>query len=215
MLNVRNKKNGDMMFFKKNDNGSEFTVKYGREMDISDLEKVYELDVMVYDESMCGKLENMVARFEYEPDSFICIMRDGELIGYINFFPVSHELHTELFAPECTVMRDDDIKPEEVSHYYKDQTNDLFILSVVVRREYRRGAATRLLGEKFAEFIAEKHQNGYAIGDISGATISADGRRFLSKMHFISCKALDEGHELYVCTDKQLEELINDGKKCE
>ena len=190
----------------------EFTVKYGPEIDFDILRQVYALDVMVYEEELQGEFENLRKRYEFNKDTFICVMNGERLAGYINFFPVSEELHEELFDPEHLEIRDDDIEPEEMAQYSTDKVNNLFIISVAVHPDYRDGETVKLISDNFVKFIADKQQKGCVIGDISGAAVSGGGRKFLSRLRFEPRKKLDDGYELYVCDGENLEELIRDGR---
>ncbi len=192
---------------------NKFEVRYGNEIDRSILEQVYALDVMCYEKELQGELENLIKRYECNRDTFICVMDGERLAGYINFFPIGEKLHEDLFDDDHREIRDDDIEPEEMAQYTKDGVNNIFIISVVVHPDYRDGETVKLIGRKFAKFIADKQADGYNIGDITGTAVSGGGRKFLSRMGFEPRRELEEGYVLYVCDGENLEELIEDGRE--
>ncbi len=197
--------------FSNNSRTAALRVIYGTDMTEEHLKMVYEIDKLVYTEELQGEYKNLKARFNGNRDTFICVMVGEELVGYINFFPVGEALREELLDPEHTRIRDDDITPEELASYSKEDDNHIFIISVAVHPNWRGGDVTKLLGKSFARYIAQKHRSGYEISGMSGAVVSGGGRRFLSYMHFVPYKPLEDGYELYVCGGKNIEELIRHG----
>ena len=167
----------------------DFEVKYGTNAPEGFLKEVYALDMAVYSPSLCGELKNLEKRHQVCKDSFILIYSGKELVAYLNLFPVGEKLYEELNDPDCDNLRDDDIAPEEILDWRQvdkneeriEKKNNLFIISAVVKEDYRDGEAIKLLGNALLDFLREKEKAGYRIGSISGSAISDGGANFLKR----------------------------------
>ena len=175
------------------------------------IDDVYEIDKIIYSPELCGIKENMVLRYGKCRDSFILLYEAEKLIGYINFFPVSQELRTEMTDYRDLRMRDDDIRPEEIQGWSTELDNDVFIISVAILEEHRSREAITLLGDSFLAFLREKSEGGHTITSISGYTVSLGGVKFLKRLRASSLKQTEDGYHFFFADDEAVEELLEDG----
>ena len=175
------------------------------------IEDVFAIDKAVYSAELCGKIENLYTRYEFCPDSFILVYDGDVLAGYLNVFPISDALYGQLNAPDFFGMRDDDILPSEMDTWRKDKLNHLFIISVAIIPEYRKGETIKLLGNTFLAFLREKDNAGYKLGSIAGSAVSTGGASFLKRMHGEFVKELEDGYKYYMVDTDHARRLIADG----
>ena len=175
------------------------------------IEDVFAIDKAVYSAELCGKIENLYTRYEFCPDSFILVYDGDVLAGYLNVFPISDALYGQLNAPDFFGMRDDDIVPSEMDTWRKDKLNHLFIISVAIIPEYRKGETIKLLGNTFLSFLREKDKEGYKLGSIAGSAVSTGGASFLKRMHGEFVKELEDGYKYYMVDTEHARRLIADG----
>ena len=175
------------------------------------IEDVFAIDKSVYSPELCGKIENLYKRYDFCPDSFILVYDGDILAGYLNVFPISDALYAQLNAPDFFGMRDDDIEPSEMDTWRKDKLNHLFIISVAIIPEYRKGETIKLLGNSFLAFLREKDKEGYKLGSIAGSAVSTGGANFLKRMHGSFVKELEDGYKYYLVDTEHARRLIEDG----
>lgn len=175
-------------------------------MDVSFLPKIMEIDALCYEAQYVGELRRMEARYERNPRSFVCIT-DGETIaGYINFFPTQPALWKEITQTGMTI-RDDDIEPSEIADYTAEE-NNLFIISVAIRPEYRGKQAITALTDAFIDYLNQLESEGFPIKGISATAVSLDGMRFLSSRMFGLYREIEGGNKVYLCKGDYLRCLL-------
>lgn len=172
------------------------------------LEKVMELDRIVYSPEYAGELQNMEARYEANRDSFICIVDEEQdrLAGYINYFPCTDALCRSIET--TSVIRDDDISAEEVAPYVKGE-NRLFVISIAVHPDYRDRNVIIRLSDAWIAHLNELSMQGYKTAGISAIAVSEDGRKALRNYMFTIDRILDDNNVVYVCQGKALEKLLS------
>lgn len=175
------------------------------------IEDVFAIDKSVYSPELCGKIENLYKRYEYCPDSFLLVYDGDVLAGYLNVFPISDGLYAQLNAPDFFGMRDDDIEPHEMDTWRKDKSNHLFIISLAIKTEYRKGEAIKLLGNTCLDFLRQKDKDGYKIGSIAGSAISSGGENFLKRFGGKFIKELEDGYKYYLSDSDAVRSVIQNG----
>lgn len=185
-----------------------YHILTGEEFDESFLSNVMDVDRACYEEEYVGELANMVARYRKNPRTFVCVMDQDQLAGYINFFPVTLGLWEEI-VEEGMRIRDDDITPEELADYSDTEKNYLFIISVAVRPEYRNDrAVVSMLTDGFIDYLNRLQAEKLEIGGIAGTAVSEDGQKFLSSRMFSLYREIEDGNKVYLCEGMYLEELL-------
>lgn len=184
-------------------------------MSLSDLDKVFALDTKVYGtigekagEDFVGVIDNMVARFNHNKRTFVCLMDNHDnLVGYINFVPITDSVNDDILNgprkdkngnPLVTgdgheIIWDDDLGPDEILPEYIKNTeengkivkhNNLFIISVVIDEAYRGKETVTQLTTVFADYLNILEKEGFGINSISGVAITSDGEKFLQDRMF-------------------------------
>lgn len=178
---------------------SEKTHKY--------MEQLMTLDAEAYGEEKgdtclyIGKVDGYIDRFGYvdgklksdygNVDSIVAIEKDNQIIGYINFLLLSDELYQEIINPNIVEYmqhpenRDDGIKGSQVCQWSTER-NNLFILSIVVGKQYRDGHIIKILTNAFLEYLREKSRT-YPITSITCDTVSNHGETI---MQMFRCKKI-------------------------
>lgn len=187
-----------------------FKTLTGLDFNTDFLSRVMDLDKLVYSAEYAGELKNMVARYQANRDSFVCIMDEAQdqLAGYINFFPCTKALYEDILY-HTKVIRDDDIRPEEIASYNQEE-NHLFIISIVVHPDYRSTKeAIIALSDAWIKHLNKQMVQGYPITDISAIAVSKDGKKALRNYLFTVERELSDGNTVYLCKDRFLEKLLN------
>ena len=86
-----------------------FQILWGEDFAPGFLEKIMEIDRIVYKSEYVGELSKMQARYHRNPRTFVCVMDGERVAGYINFFPVVQALWDEITETGMKI-RDDDIR---------------------------------------------------------------------------------------------------------
>lgn len=190
----------------------EYKILTGEQFNEDFLEKVMEIDSECYAGEYVGELANMQTRYRKNQKSFVCVMDQEKLVGYINFFPVIDELWDDIVKTGMYI-RDDDIKPEEVADFCKGEAHNLYILSVAIREEYRNKRenekpVVKILTDAFIAYLNELQNDGYIINAIAGTAVSDGGKKFLRNCMFSERRRLNDGNIVYVCEEEYLEKFL-------
>ena len=180
----------------------------GEEVEASFLDALVSIDQTCYEPSYWGDPANTVARFLKNRQSFVFVVDDSDgVVGYINFFPCEEGLYEDNVWTG-SVIRDDDISPDEVACYRTDE-NHLFVLSVAILPSYQDGEAIKVLTKGFVEYLNYlQDECGYPITDIAATAVSDQGRKALRNMLFRQVRTLSDGNVVYLCDEKRLGKLL-------
>lgn len=194
------------------------------------LSRIFALDCEIYSPEYAGELKNMQIRYKKNPHSFVGLIDrnncNGDdipaLAGYINFFPCEDGLYKDIIS-DCDTIRDDDITTEEVALYRENGENHIFILSIVISRDYQnKKEVITQLTNAFIDYLYDLNQK-YPITDITATAISKDGQKALTNLNFRQLRYLTishdgnernegddkEEHIVYICDGKYLNKLLN------
>ena len=191
----------------------EYKILTGEGINEDFLEKIMEVDRECYAKEYVGELANMQVRYRKNKQSFVCVM-DGDLVaGYINFFPVVDSLWEDIVDTGMHI-RDDDITADEVVEFCKGEDHNLYILSVVIREQYRgkkqgQKPVVKILTDAFIDYLNKLQSDGYAINAIAATAVSDGGKKFLRNCMFGERRKLTDGNIVYVCEDEYLEKLLS------
>lgn len=192
-----------------------FTVLKGEDMNRNHLDTVFALDTKVYGvigekagEDFVGTIDNMIARFNHNKRTFVCLMDDqNNVAGYISFVPITDAVNNDILnGPRKDkngnqllsedgheVIWDDDIGPNEMLPEYIKNTedngevikhNNLFIISIVIDEAYRGKEAATQLTAAFVDYLNDLEKEGFGINSISAVAITSDGEKFLRDRMF-------------------------------
>lgn len=185
-----------------------YSVLKGEEMGLAFLPKIMEIDAKCYPDQYVGELANMEARYKENPRTFVCVMDGDKVAGYINFFPVKPKLWDEIVETGMEI-RDDDIRPDEMADYSKEEDNNLFIISIAVSPEYRSDKNVVItLTDGFVDYLNELEEEGYPIHAISATAVSEDGQKFLRSRMFRIYREIHDENKVYLCDGIYLKKLL-------
>lgn len=188
-----------------------FQILWGENFAPDFLEKIMEIDRVVYKSEYVGELSKMQARYKRNPRTFVCVMDGERVAGYINFFPVVQTLWDEITETGMKI-RDDDIRPDELADYEKgkDAVNRLFIISIAVHPDYQKDKKTVIaLTDGWIAYLNKLREEGIPITAIAATAVSPDGMKFLSSRLFCMTREIEEGNRVYVCEGERLEKLLD------
>ncbi|MFA7075591.1 MAG: GNAT family N-acetyltransferase [Candidatus Izemoplasmatales bacterium] len=164
-----------------------YYVKQTKVFDLEMLEKVYNLDKMVYSEEMAGNIDSDSKRFKKIPESFLLLYEDDSIIGYICFFPVTDQFFKGMLSSDN--LYDNNIVPVDMKEFIKTENHHIFIISMVINPTYKSNGLFRMLTKAFKKRIKAYHEDGYNISDISGYAVSGAGEHILKSF---GCKLIKE-----------------------
>lgn len=185
-----------------------YEILFGDQVDVAFLDKLVPVDRACYEEAYWGDPQRTVDRFLKNRRSFVFVVdpANGDVAGYINFFPCEEGLYQDnLFR--SPVIRDDDIRPDEVAPYRSD-ANHLFIISMAVHPRYQGTEVIRLLSGGFIDCLNQLRDEGFPVTDIMGTAVSDDGKKALRTYRFREVRTLDDGNVVYLCDGKLLDKLM-------
>lgn len=191
----------------------EYKILTGESINEDFLEKIMEVDRECYANEYVGELANMQVRYRKNKQSFVCVMDGDRVAGYINFFPVADSLWEDIVDTGMHI-RDDDITADEVVEFCKGEDHNLYILSVVIREQYRgkkqgQKPVVKILTDAFIDYLNKLQSDGYAINAIAATAVSDGGKKFLRNCMFSERRKLTDGNIVYVCEDEYLEKLLS------
>ena len=220
---------------------SEKTLTYFKQLMAIDAE-AYGGDEKGEDCVYVGVIDNYINRFGYESsnlnaklgkfgeiDNIIAVSKDDIIIGYINYLTMGDELFNEIINPDINAYledpgrRDDGITGKQLAHW--KNSNNLFILSIAVKKEYRDSGIIKILTNEFLNELREKDEAGYKINSITADTVSDHGEKIMKMFRseivmnengpvILPAPDSDEsGHEVIVriCKGENMKDLLKLG----
>lgn len=166
-------------------------VLKGKEITYDLIQKLDKLDEESYEVQYLEDDLYCEDRFNKEKEQYIIIMEGEEPAGYINFFPTTSSLKDDILIRKR--FRDVDITGEEVDNW--SDSNDVFVMSIVIGVKYRYKENIQLLFDSFIEFLNDKEKEGKIINSVYCITVSKDGEKvFKRKMFRVIGKIKDNEH---------------------
>lgn len=163
---------------------------------------VMKLDEIAYSSDLQGTYDSINARYQKNKESYILAYHKEKLVGYLCFFPITVSLYNEILV--SNVIKDDDIQPSSITSYKKNKNNNIFIISTVIKPNYRDGEVIKLMTNSLVEFINKKENEGYKINSIIGTVVSKDGFKLLKMLNFKVYKFYETGYKLMITKEVKL-----------
>lgn len=190
----------------------EYKILTGENINEDFLEKIMEVDRECYAGEYVGELANMQVRYRKNKQSFVCVMDGERVAGYINFFPVVNGLWNDIVDTGMHI-RDDDITADEVADFCKGEDHNLYILSVVIREQYRgkkqgQKPVVKILTDAFIDYLNTLKSDGYGINAIAATAVSDSGKKYLRNCMFGEHRQLKDGNIVYICDDVYLHRFL-------
>lgn len=161
-----------------------------------ELKKAIALDKQAYaSESFIGNFEKCKKWLSVCPDIYISLYDNKEMVGYINFLPLTPKCFTKYKNGEMT---DSQIEISDISPYHKGENLCLF-MSIVIDKKYQDGKAVILLTQALLDKINSYAKKGIYIKQMLAECVTDDGRRYITKT--FNGKKITNGNngEIYLC----------------
>ena len=142
------------------------------------LEQALKLDWSCYPKDYWLTFDKCKDYFNANNEIYIMLMEENELIGYINFSPISDEAYNKIRSGE---YKDTYLEGKDIVSYNKKGFYNGYFSSVVVKAEYRkRGIATILMNELF-KYLTVLSERGIFFKRIVADVLSDGGRVLIEK----------------------------------
>ena len=148
---------------------------------------IHHLDADMYSKEYVGNLESMIDR-NIDADIIIVVKDKENIVGYMDILSLKKEVFEKIIHSNQII--DDEICRTDLKSF--DDENYLYILSIVIKKEYQNGEAIKLILKQYNDFIGSINING-----ILATTVSADGYKFIKKLGFSEVKKLKENETLF------------------
>ena len=152
-----------------------------------------EIDSLVYPSELQGTFKSVSERYHQNRDSYVLVLKDELIVGYLCFFPISAGLYDSMKLKGS--FFDDDIEPEQIQEY--SDSNDLFFISVAVRPQFQDGEAIILLCEGVKKFLLEKERNGNAIRSLNAYITSPGGAKLVMRFGMKKIYDIDKSYAFF------------------
>lgn len=162
---------------------------------------VLKLDAGVYPRKLQGTFTSVNGRYQRNKQSYILAYDNNQLIGYICFLNISKRLCDQLH--ENPLSNDDLINPNDIKEFSLKEPNTLYIISIVVMKEYRQQGIGASLVKELKKFIKNLVGKGYKFDCVYGTAVTKAGYQLAKKngfeiirrvklgVYFISLKVID------------------------
>ncbi len=174
-------------------------------------EKIHKLDVSVYSPEDAGETDPMIERYMANRETYIYVTdedRQGEVVGYMNFFPCKERLKERIFDPKAPYRDlDDGIRPEDIAAFEIGGDHFIYLLSIVIKEDYRDRETIRCLIDSMGSFLRRlKIRRKCNITGIAACAVSEDGSKLLKRLgfrehHDLLAAAGDHPKIIYICDD--------------
>ncbi|MDE5602034.1 MAG: GNAT family N-acetyltransferase [Clostridia bacterium] len=150
----------------------------GKNITTEIIEQALNLDWSCYPREYWLTLDKCKDYFSVNNDIYIALVDGDELIGYINFSPITDEAYDKIRSGSCndTCLDGDDIVPFDKRGLYNG-----YFSSIVVKSEYRNKNYAALLMNEFFKHLTELAEKGIVFSRIVADVLSDGGRRLLEK----------------------------------
>jgi GNAT superfamily N-acetyltransferase len=147
-------------------------------------DSIQKIDHAVFDENGLASLQSDIDRYEAYKDSYILALHEGQIIGYLCYFPITEEFYARILAG--TEVYDGDIKSADICNLHGN-FNYIFLLSVAILPEYqKKGISKQFSGILQEEFMKIK------IRDMVSYAFTAGGEHFLNVLGLTKYKDMGD-----------------------
>ncbi len=139
------------------------------------INKMIELDEMVFKEEDRGTLEGCKKWLKCNPDIYTVLMYDNEVIGYINFMPITNDAYSKIYNGQ---LKDYELQPTDIIKFSNKKPSNCLFTSIVINPEYQDTNAVGELCNGFLENL--KHRN-FKINKVIFDCVSESGENFVTR----------------------------------
>lgn len=155
---------------------SEWEICY----DASDelLMQAIELDSEAFSGKDVGMLKKCREWLSVNRDIYTMLLHDGEVVGYINFLPVTDECYDKFKKGK---YKDYLLTKEDVLDFQKCEENKCLMMSIVVDNECRDALTLRLLWKGFKDKIEKLRSSGVVFSSVIMDCVTPIGEKCAKK----------------------------------
>lgn len=114
--------------------------------------------------------------YNKNPLMYTVMKHEGEVIGYVNFLPLTKDSYEKYKAGE---MHDYEIREDDIETYEFDKHYNALLTSIVIKEDYRNGEAIKLLWDGFLDKLSHLKKLGIEIDNVLADCVSKDGEKFV------------------------------------
>jgi GNAT superfamily N-acetyltransferase len=151
-------------------------------------DSIQEIDRSVFHYNWLASQESDIERYEAYKDSYLFALYNGEIIGYLCYFPITEKFY-ELVIEGINIY-DGDIASTDICNL-KDDLNYIFLLSVAISPEFQKRGISKL----FSEILIEEFSR-IKIRDKVSYAFTIGGEHFLNHIGLETYKEMDDGIKL-------------------
>ncbi|MCQ2792718.1 MAG: GNAT family N-acetyltransferase, partial [Bacilli bacterium] len=152
---------------------------------------VLKLDSQVYPRKLQGTFDSVNGRFQRNKQSYILAYDDNQLIGYICFLNIAKNLCEQLH--KNPLSNDDLINPNDIIKFSLKEPNTVYIISIVVKKEYRHQGIGGSLVKELRKFLMGLFSKGYKFDCVYGTAVTKAGYKLAKKNGFTIIKRVKLG----------------------
>lgn len=183
-----------------------FEIKYSKDLKKNEEEKfireMLELDSLVYPLKFQGTYPKVMARFQANKDSYINLYLKNKLIAYICFFPITDDLSKRI---DCSHREfADDIEARDILPFQERVNNTIFVISIVVHKDYQNAEAIKILTNEFIRYLKEKDEQNYFINRIISFASTDDGFKIFRTLNFHQVERFEDNTRYLECKKLEL-----------
>ena len=150
-------------------------LKILNKVDDDIIKKMIEIDAVVFKEEDRGTLEGCKKWLKCNPDIYTVLMNDDEVIGYINFMPITTDAYIKIHNGQ---LKDYELQPKDIINFFENGTFNCLLTSIVIKPEYQDTNAVRELWKGFLENLKQKKLK---IDKVIIDCVSEDGEKFVKR----------------------------------
>ena len=128
-------------------------LKILNKVDEDIIKKMIEIDAEVFNEEDRGTLEGCKKWVKCNPDIYTVLMYDDEVVGYINFMPITADAYIKIYNGQ---LKDYELQPKDIIRFFENGTFNCLFTSIVIKPEHQDTNAIIELWNGFLENLKQK-----------------------------------------------------------
>jgi len=165
------------------------------DLDVKLIENILEIDALVYPKHLQGTFNEVFDRFKANREIFVLLYDEGEVIGYLCFFPIKESLYNSIISEDR--IFDSDIESDMIEAYEAGKTYRLYFISAALHPSYQGKGLSKLLVDGLRKFLAEKINEGIKFSTALATSVSPEGEALCKKLGFVEKKRLQSGYAVH------------------
>lgn len=181
-----------------------------QKLTLEDFKTMKKLEEKYYDDEFITPYEEVYEWYNTYDYSIRAVEEDGEVIGFLNLFPIKDEIFNLLKQGK---FNDKYLEKDHIVDIYNKDKNEinLFLSCILIDDKYRKTNALQLLLEEYVKYYSELEKSvviKYVITD----NVTESGARFSERLGFT--KIIDSNHDskVYATTFNDLKMNIRKNK---